>query len=64
MVDSSQHDRVGEFRGVVGPFWCLRPVAGGQEWKAEPQFVREADSGERMRALATRANARSRGELL
>ncbi len=25
MVDTSRADRVGEFRGVAGPYWSLRP---------------------------------------
>ncbi|MFJ1789566.1 hypothetical protein ACIOML_35315 [Streptomyces anulatus] len=64
MVDTSRRDRIGEFRGVSGPYWSLRPVTGGTEWEAEPANVRPADAAERMRAEASRANARSRGALL
>ncbi|MEU3654618.1 hypothetical protein AB0E67_17670 [Streptomyces sp. NPDC032161] len=63
MVDISR-DRVGEFRGVAGPYWSLRPVAGGVEWEAEPECVRTLTPAERLRAETVRANARSRGELL
>lgn len=64
MVDTSRDDRVGEFRGVVGPYWSLRPLGGGTEWDAEPEHVRPADPIERLSAETARANARSRGELL
>ncbi|MEU0981141.1 hypothetical protein ABZ488_18135 [Streptomyces griseus] len=64
MVDTSRRNRVGEFRGVSGPYWSLRPVTGGTEWEAEPANVRPADHAERLRAEASRANARSRGALL
>ncbi|MFI9629903.1 hypothetical protein [Streptomyces sp. NPDC052042] len=50
---------MGEFRGVVGPYWSLRSVVGGVEWEAEPERVRIATPAERLRA-----NARSSGELL
>ncbi|MGW8884760.1 hypothetical protein [Streptomyces sp. NPDC055749] len=59
IVDTSR-SRVGEFRGVAGPYWSLRPIGGGAEWEAEPKHVRPADSIERLLA----DNARSRGELL
>ncbi|MGW5070215.1 hypothetical protein ACWEQJ_29660 [Streptomyces cyaneofuscatus] len=58
------NDRVGEFRGIAGPYWSLRPLGGGAEWEAEPEYVRPADRMERLRAKAARANARSRGEVL
>ncbi|MFJ7061109.1 hypothetical protein ACIQVA_25860 [Streptomyces microflavus] len=64
MVDTSRRDRVGEFRGVAGVRWSLRPVTGGTEWEAEPRDVRPADSAERLHAETARANARSRGALL
>lgn len=64
MVDTGRKDRVGEFRGVAGPYWALRPVCGGQEWEAEPEHVRLADPIERLRAQNARCNARSRGEVL
>ncbi|MFF3730290.1 hypothetical protein ACFYXM_08210 [Streptomyces sp. NPDC002476] len=64
MVDAAHGDRVGEFRGVAGPYWSLRPVGGGAEWEADPARVRPADPIERLRAELGRANARSRGELL
>ncbi|MFE7425971.1 MULTISPECIES: hypothetical protein [unclassified Streptomyces] len=64
MVDTSHGVRVGEFRGTAGPYWSLRPVGGGAEWEAEPARVRPADPIERLRAEITRANRRSRGELL
>ncbi|WP_299536449.1 hypothetical protein [uncultured Streptomyces sp.] len=56
--------RIGEFRGLSGPNWSLRPVGGGREWEAEPERVRPATSEERMRAGVARDNARSRGSLL
>jgi len=64
MVDTSRADRVGEFRGVAGPHWSLRPVGGGREWEAEPRHVRPALLIEQLRARTARLNARSRGEVL
>lgn len=64
MVDVSRDNRVGEFRGVAGPYWSLRPAGGGTEWEAEPEHVRPADPMERLHAWNARCNARSRGELL
>lgn len=64
VVDTSRGDRVGEFRGVAGPYWALRPVCGGAEWEAEPEAVRRATREERLHAEIERWNARSRGEVL
>ncbi|MFF3019780.1 hypothetical protein [Streptomyces sp. NPDC057939] len=64
VVDTSRGDRVGEFRGVAGPYWSLRPVRGGTEWEAEPRHVRPAEPMERMRAENARRNARSAKGLL
>ncbi|MFF4320256.1 hypothetical protein [Streptomyces sp. NPDC001568] len=64
VVDTSRGDRVGEFRGVAGPYWALRPVRGGAEWEAEPRYVRPAEPMERMRAENARRNARSAKGLL
>ncbi|MFH9295871.1 hypothetical protein [Streptomyces sp. NPDC017520] len=64
LVDTSRADRVGEFRGVAGPYWSLRPVGGGAEWEAEPRHVRPAVLIEQLRARTARLNARSRGEVL
>ncbi|MDX2392552.1 hypothetical protein NJL88_21305 [Streptomyces sp. DK15] len=64
VVDTSRGDRVGEFRGVAGPYWSLRPVRGGAEWEAEPRHVRPAEPMERMRAENARRNARSAKGLL
>ncbi|MFC5799440.1 hypothetical protein [Streptomyces formicae] len=63
MMDTSRR-RVGEFRGVAGPYWSLRPLGGGAEWEAEPEHVRPADPRERLSAETARVNARSRGDLL
>ncbi|MFH8436035.1 hypothetical protein ACH4A3_12560 [Streptomyces sp. NPDC018007] len=64
VVDTSRADRVGEFRGVAGPYWSLRPVGGGVEWEVEPRHVRPAVLIEQLRARTARLNARSRGEVL
>ncbi|MFD7745806.1 hypothetical protein ACFV2V_28510 [Streptomyces sp. NPDC059698] len=64
LVDTSRADRVGEFRGVAGPYWSLRPVGGGVEWEVEPRHVRPAVLIEQLRARTARLNARSRGEVL
>lgn len=63
VVDSSRNDRVGEFRGVSGPYWSLRPVGGGPEWEAVPECVRPATRDERLVARTAYENARSRGEV-
>ncbi|MFD3873729.1 hypothetical protein [Streptomyces sp. NPDC058623] len=64
VVDTAQGGRVGEFRGVAGPYWALRPVRGGAEWEAEPRHVRPAEPMERLRAENARRNARSAKGLL
>ncbi|MFG2600457.1 hypothetical protein [Streptomyces sp. NPDC048462] len=64
LVDTSRNNRVGEFRGVAGFHWSLRPMGGGTEWEAEPRYVRPALPIEQLRARTARANARSRGEVL
>ncbi|MCX5397809.1 hypothetical protein [Streptomyces sp. NBC_00102] len=64
MVDTSREDRVGEFRGVAGPYWAMRPVGGGTEWEASPDALRPASPIERLRAEDSRCNARSRGDVL
>ncbi|MFG2403497.1 hypothetical protein ACGFR8_04010 [Streptomyces brevispora] len=63
VVDRSRNDRVGEFRGVAGPYWSLRPVGGGSEWEADPDNVRPATRDERLGARTAYENARSRGEV-
>ena len=62
VVDS--RGRVGEFRGIWAGLWCLRPAAGGTEWRGPPEDVRPASPGQCLSARTARANARSRGELL
>ncbi|MGW2177222.1 hypothetical protein ACWCXX_03825 [Streptomyces sp. NPDC001732] len=64
LVDIGHRDRVGEFRGVAGPYWSLRPVSGGTEWEAEPADVRLPSPEERLRAEIARCNARSAGRIL
>ncbi|MGW1187397.1 hypothetical protein [Streptomyces sp. NPDC002559] len=64
LVDTGHRDRVGEFRGVSGPYWSLRPVSGGTEWEAEPTNVRFPEPMERLRAETARCNARSAGRIL
>nr|WP_202529795.1 MULTISPECIES: hypothetical protein [unclassified Streptomyces] len=64
VVDTSRGDRVGEFRGVAGPYWSLRPIRGGPEWEVDPVHVRPASAKERLHAETARANARSRGAVL
>ncbi|MEE4490886.1 hypothetical protein [Streptomyces sp. BE230] len=63
MVDSGHGDRVGEFQGVSGPYWSLRPIGGGPEWEAVPADVRAATRDERLGARTAYENARSRGEV-
>ncbi|NED93346.1 hypothetical protein G3I76_76575 [Streptomyces sp. SID11233] len=63
LVDRGRNDRVGEFRGVSGPYWSLRPIGGGPEWEAIPEYVRPATRDERLRARTAYENARSRGDV-
>lgn len=55
--------RVGTVMGHEGPYLQLRPIGGGREWDCEPDGVRFATPGERLRASTAHANARSRGEV-
>ncbi|MFE9727739.1 hypothetical protein ACFYQ5_30280 [Streptomyces sp. NPDC005794] len=64
VVDTIRDDRVGEFRGVAGPYWSLRPAQGGAEWEVDPAYVRLATPIERLRAENARCNARSEGRFL
>ncbi|MEU1089463.1 hypothetical protein ACFYPN_03875 [Streptomyces sp. NPDC005576] len=64
LVDTGRQDRVGEFRGISGPYWAIRPLSGGLEWEAAPEQVRPANPMERLRAENARCNARSRGDVL
>ncbi|MFD5188893.1 hypothetical protein ACFWMU_12245 [Streptomyces sp. NPDC058357] len=57
--DSGQGGRVGEFRGVVGPYWSLRPLGGGVEWEAEPEWVQALTPAERLSAENALRNLRS-----
>lgn len=63
MVDIGHGGRIGEFRGLAGPYWMLRPVKGGPEWEAVPEHARPATPAERLAAKTARENARSRGEV-
>ncbi|MGN5633015.1 hypothetical protein [Streptomyces sp. AC154] len=63
LVDRGRNDRVGEFRGASGPYWSLRPVGGGPEWEAIPEYVRPATRDERLHARTAYENARSRGDV-
>ncbi|MFJ6012676.1 hypothetical protein [Streptomyces sp. NPDC092952] len=57
--DEGRGGRVGEFRGVVGPYWSLRPVGGGVEWEAEPGWVRALTPAERLSVENALRNLRS-----
>lgn len=63
MVDTGHGNRTGEFRGLAGPYWSLRPVNGGSEWEAAPEQVRTPTPAERLTAENARINARSRRRL-
>ncbi|WP_406070309.1 hypothetical protein OG372_23070 [Streptomyces sp. NBC_01020] len=60
MVDTGHGNRTGEFRGLAGPYWSLRPVNGGAEWEAVPEQVRTPTRIELLAAEIARINARSR----
>ncbi|MEE1771735.1 hypothetical protein PUR34_27165 [Streptomyces sp. JV185] len=57
--DTGHGDRVGEFCGVAGPYWSLRPVGGGVEWEAEPEWVRALTPAERLSVENALRNLRS-----
>jgi len=59
VADTSHGKRVGEFRGVAGPYWSLRPVGGGAEWEAEPEWVRALTPAERLTVENALRNLRS-----
>ncbi|MFF9403240.1 hypothetical protein [Streptomyces sp. NPDC014744] len=59
VADTSRGKRVGEFRGVAGPYWSLRPVGGGIEWDAEPEWVRALTPAERLTVENALRNLRS-----
>jgi hypothetical protein len=63
MIDTGHGNRAGEFRGLAGPYWSLRPVSGGPEWEAAPDHVRPPTGPERLTAENARINARSRRRL-
>jgi hypothetical protein len=42
--------RIGEYRGMGGPYAMLRPLGGGREWEAEPARIRPATPAERLTA--------------
>ncbi|MGY5048496.1 hypothetical protein ACWDE0_23205 [Streptomyces sp. 900105755] len=52
-------DRVGEYRGSVGPYALLRPLGGGREWEARAESVRPATAEERLSAEVRAVNRRS-----
>ncbi|MFJ2908303.1 hypothetical protein ACIO8F_02515 [Streptomyces sp. NPDC087228] len=60
MADASHGGREGEFRGLAGPHWSLRPLGGGTEWEAEPEWVRALTPAERLSAENALRNLRSR----
>lgn len=64
MMDTTRRDGIGEFRGLAGPYWSLRPVGGGAEWEVVPECVRSLTPAEWLSAETARQNARSsRGAL-
>jgi len=60
----SARELVGEFRGMWGGKWALRPVKGGLEWEVDPKDARPLSPEQRLRTAVGQANARSRGDLL
>jgi len=58
LMDTAR-DVVGEFQGVVGGRFHLRPVGGGREWAVTPEFIREPTTSERLTAGVAAANARA-----
>ncbi|WP_265861260.1 hypothetical protein [Streptomyces sp. SKN60] len=51
--------KVGEYRGVAGPYAMLRPIGGGREWQADPEKVRPATRDERITAGVRAVNERA-----
>ncbi len=50
MVDTDR-GVIGEFRGMVGGKYCLRPIGGGREWEISPQCARLATDRDRANPL-------------
>ncbi|WP_442817716.1 hypothetical protein [Streptomyces sp. NBC_01591] len=59
MADGKNGGRLGEFRGLSGPYWSLRPVGGGAEWEADPEWVRALTPAERLTTENALRNLRS-----
>lgn len=38
---------IGEFRGVEGDSYCLRPLGGGREWTCHPRWLEPATDEDR-----------------
>lgn len=58
LMDTAR-DVVGEFQGVVGGRFHLRPVGGGREWAVSPEYIRTPTTGERLSAGVAAANERA-----
>ncbi|MFD0318051.1 hypothetical protein [Streptomyces flavalbus] len=63
-VWDSEARRIGEVMDFIDPYVQLRPIGGGIEWDAKPGRLRPATRAEALSAEVSKANARSRGELL
>ncbi|WP_443063051.1 hypothetical protein [Streptomyces sp. NBC_00483] len=50
LVVDTETQRVGKVMGREGPYVQLRPPGGGREWDANPDQLRPADEGEKLRA--------------
>jgi hypothetical protein len=59
LVYDRESGKVGEFQGMGGPYFMLRPVGGGREWQADPRLTREPTRDERLSAGIKAANSRS-----
>jgi hypothetical protein len=42
---------IGEFRGLDGKSYCLRPLGGGREWAVDPRWVRPATEEDQRNAV-------------
>ncbi|QDY81357.1 hypothetical protein FQU76_28435 [Streptomyces qinzhouensis] len=50
LLRDTARDLVGEFRGVAGNRWTLRPTNGGPDWPVSPEHTEPADIVARLRA--------------
>ncbi|MFG3021359.1 hypothetical protein ACGFZQ_22895 [Streptomyces sp. NPDC048254] len=62
-VEDTARYRIGKVMGAVGGYVQLRPIGGGREWDASPEYLRPVSAADALRGVVATENARSRGAL-